>query len=152
MTNKNIKNKKYYKELFKAFYNKRFKSARELRQFVEDLGYEIYLNDCWQPIIYKNHISLKQHINKDFLFFEKDNFIFKNPYNGILSNICNKNCITKNICREICNMIGKDYPKFDGKYSVLLENGVKEFDSKRFNSDWKVLFEDISKILEIDKV
>ena len=128
---------KYYKELFKAFYNKRFKNVKEVRQLAESLGYETCCDMCTKAIISRSCITLVQRTNKDFLYFKKDNFILENTYYGFSSNLCKKNQIAKNIARKIYRLIGKEYP--------TLKNTT---DTKKFNANWKIVLEDVSNILE----
>ena len=138
---------KYYKELFKAFYNKRFKNVKEVRQLAESLGYKTCCDMYLNAVINKSCITLVQRTNKEFLYFKKDNFILENTYYGFSSNLCNKNQIAKNIARKIYKLIGKEYPTLS-KYCIPVRVGVTRTDTKKFNADWKIVLEDVSNILE----
>ena len=140
---------KYYKELFKAFYNKRFKNVKEVRQLAESLGYEICCDTYLNTVINKNCITLVQRTNKEFLYFKKDNFILENAYYGFSSNLCRKNQIAKNIARRIYRLIGKEYPTLNSKYLIPIRNGITRTDTKKFNADYKIVLEDVSNILEV---
>ena len=139
---------KYYKELFKAFYNKRFKNVKEIRQLAESLGYETHYDMCTKAVISRSCVTLVQRTNKDFLYFKKDNFILENTYYGFSSNLCKKNQIAKNIARKIYRLIGKEYPTLNSKYRIPVRVGVNITDTKKFNADWKIVLEDVSNILE----
>ena len=140
---------KYYKELFKAFYNKRFKNVKEVRQLAESLGYETYCDMCLDTVISRSCATLLQRTNKDFLYFKKDNFILENVYNGFASNLCNKNQIAKNIARRIYRLIGKEYPTLsNSRYRIPVRNGITRTDTKKFNADYKTVLEDVSNILD----
>lgn len=139
---------KYYKELFKAFYNKRFKSVKEIRQLAESLGYETCCDMYLNAVISRSCVTLVQKTNKDFLYFKKDNFILENQYYGFASNLCQKNKIAKNIARKIYRLIGKEYPTLNSKYRIPVRAGVNITDTKKFNADWKIVLEDVSNILE----
>ena len=139
---------KYYKELFKAFYNKRFKNVKEVRQLAESLGYEICCDMYLNAVISRSCVTLAQRTNKDFLYFKKDNFILENTYNGFSSNLCKKNQIAKNIARRIYRLIGKEYPTLNSKYRIPVRAGVNRIDTKKFNADWKIVLEDVSNILD----
>lgn len=138
----------YYKKLFKAFYNKRFKNVKEVRQLAESLGYETYCDMYLNAVINKSYITLVQRTNKEFLYFKKDNFILENPYYGFSSNLCKKNQIAKNIAKKIYKLIGKEYPTLNSKYYIPIRAGVTRTDTKKFNTDWKIVLEDVSNILE----
>ena len=140
---------KYYKELFKAFYNKRFRNVKEVRQLAESLGYETYCDMCLDTVISRSCATLLQRTNKDFLYFKKDNFILENVYNGFASNLCNKNQIAKNIARRIYRLIGKEYPTLsNSRYRIPVRNGITRTDTKKFNADYKTVLEDVSNILD----
>ena len=139
---------KYYKELFKVFYNKRFKNVKEIRQLAESLGYETCYDMCMNAVISRSCVTLVQRTNKDFLYFKKDNFILENTYYGFSSNLCKKNQIAKNIARKIYRLIGKEYPTLNSKYCIPVRAGVNRIDTKKFNADWKIVLEDVSNILE----
>ena len=139
---------KYYKELFKVFYNKRFKNVKEIRQLAESLGYETCYDMCMNAVISRSCVTLVQRTNKDFLYFKKDNFILENTYYGFSSNLCKKNQIAKNIARKIYRLIGKEYPTLNSKYRIPVRAGVNRIDTKKFNADWKIVLEDVSNILE----
>ena len=139
---------KYYKELFKEFYNKRFKNVKEVRQLAESLGYETCCDMYLDAVISRSCVALAQRTNKDFLYFKKDNFILENTYNGFSSNLCKKNQIAKNIARRIYRLIGKEYPTLNSKYLIPVRAGVDRIDTKKFNADWKIVLEDVSNILE----
>ena len=139
---------KYYKELFKAFYNKRFKNVKEVRQLAESLGYETCYDMCLNAVINRSCVTLVQRTNKEFLYFKKDNFILENQYYGFASNLCKKNQIAKNIARKIYRLIGKEYPTLNSKYRIPVRAGVNITDTKKFNADWKIVLEDVSNILE----
>ena len=138
----------YYKELFKAFYNKRFKNVKEVRQLAESLGYETYCDMYMDTVISRSCVTLVQRTNNEFLYFKKDNFILENGYYGFASNLCNKNKIAKNIARRIYRLIGKEYPTLNSKYRIPVRAGVNRTDTKKFNADWKIVLEDVSNILE----
>ena len=149
MTDKQIKiDMKYYKELFKAFYNKRFKNVKEVRQLAESLGYETYCDMYMDAVMSRSCVTLVQRTNNEFLYFKKDNFILENGYYGFASNLCNKNNIAKNIARRIYRLIGKEYPTLNSKYRIPVRAGVNRTDTKKFNADWKIVLEDVSNILE----
>lgn len=148
MTDKQIIDANYYKELFKAFYNKRFKNVKEVRQLAESLGYETCCDVYLNAVINKSCITLVQRTNKEFLYFKKDNFILENTYYGFSSNLCKKNQIAKNIARKIYKLIGKEYPTLNSKYCIPIRDGVTRKDTKKFNTDWKIVLEDVSNILE----
>ena len=137
-----------YKELFKAFYNKRFKNVKEIRLLAESFGYETYYDMCTKAVISRSCITLVQRTNKDFLYFKKDNFILENTYYGFSSNLCKKNQIAKNIARKIYRLIGKEYPTLNSKYRIPVRAGVNITDTKKFNADWKIVLEDVLNILE----
>ena len=61
MTDKQIIYENYYKELFKAFYNKRFKNVKEVRQLAESLGYDIE-NDPFESLVH-NYLNKKRNLN-----------------------------------------------------------------------------------------
>lgn len=44
-----VKDVNYYKELFKTFYNKRFKNIKGVKQLAEDLGYKTFC-DIYQDV------------------------------------------------------------------------------------------------------
>lgn len=141
---------KYYKELFKAFYNKRFKNVKEVRQLAESLGYETYCDMCLDTVISRSCVTLLQRTNNEFLYFKKDNFILENVYNGFASNLCNKNQIAKNIARKIYRLIGKEYPTLsNSRYRIPVRDGITRTDTKKFNADYKIVLEDVSNILEV---
>ena len=139
---------KYYKELFKAFYNKRFKNVKEVRQLAESLGYKTYCDMYMDAVMSRSRVTLVQRTNKEFLYFKKDNFILENQYYGFASNLCKKNQIAKNIARRIYRLIGKEYPTLNSKYRIPVRAGVNITDTKKFNADWKIVLEDVSNILE----
>ena len=139
----------YYKELFKAFYNKRFKNVKEVRQLSESLGYETCCNMYLDTVINRSCITLVQRTNKEFLYFKKNNFILENTYYGFSSNLCKKNQIAKNISRKIYKLIGKEYPTLNSKYCIPIRDGVTKTDTKKFNTDWEIVLEDVSNILEV---
>ena len=149
MTEQIIIDVKYYKELFKAFYNKRFKNVKEVRQLAESLGYKTYCDMCLDTVISRSCVTLLQRTNKDFLYFKKDNFILENDYYGFASNLCKKNQIAKNIARRIYRLIGKEYPTLNSKYCIPVRAGVNRIDTKKFNADWKIVLEDVSNYLEV---
>ena len=138
----------YYKELFKAFYNKRFKNVKEVRQLAESLGYETCCDVYLNVDINKSCITLVQKTNKEFLYFKKDNFILENTYYSFPSNLCKKNQIAKNVARKIYKLIGKEYPTLNSKYCIPIRGGASRIDRKKFNTDWKIVLEDVSNILE----
>ena len=139
----------YYKELFKAFYNKRFKNVKEVRQLAESLGYETYCDMYMDAVISRSCVTLVQRTNNEFLYFKKDNFILENGYYGFASNLCNKNKIAKNIARRIYRLIGKEYPTLNNsRYCIPVRNGITRTDTKKFNADYKIVLEDVSNILE----
>ena len=86
----------YYRELFRAFYNKRFKNVAEVKRLAESLGYKAYCDTYCQIDITKRCVNVKQTSDKNYLYFKKDDFILKNTYYGFASNLCNKNQISKN--------------------------------------------------------
>ena len=143
-----IIDRNYYKELFKAFYNKRFKNIKEVRQLAESLGYETCCDSYLNVDINKSCITLIQKTNKEFLYFKKGNFILENTYYGFPSNLCKKNQIAKNVARKIYKLIGKEYPTLNSKYCIPVRDGVSRIDRKKFNTDWRIVLEDVSNILE----
>lgn len=145
-----VKDVNYYKELFKTFYNKRFKNVKEVKQLAEDLGYKTFCDMYQDVTINKKSITIMQREKKDFLYFKKDNFLLGNPYFGFASNICKKNQIAKNIAREIYKILGKKYPKLNKDYIISADFTSRTYDVKRFNDDWKIVLEDVSDILEVN--
>lgn len=145
-----IKDVNYYKELFKAFYNKRFKNVKEVKQLAESLGYKTFCDTYQDVTIYKKCITITQREKKDFLYFKKDDFLLGNPYFGFASNVCKKNQIGKNIAREIYRTLGKKYPKLNKDYIISADFTSRTYDIKRFNADWKIVLEDVLNILEVN--
>ena len=56
--------------------------------------------------------------------------------------------IAKNVARKIYKLIGKEYPTLNSKYCIPVRDGVSRIDRKKFNTDWRIVLEDVSNILE----